>query len=84
MFQILIDLFASPRSEHRQDSRGSDRRQDSRIPEAHVYTQDRDRARPLKRRLEVTMRTLTREDRDAFTAAKHKEWASWSDKEWNW
>ena len=27
------------------------------------------------------MRNLTREGRDAFTAAKHKEWASWLDKE---
>ena len=27
------------------------------------------------------MRNLTREDRDAFNAAKHKEWASWLDKE---
>ena len=39
VIEILIDLFASPGSEHRQDSRS---------PEAHVYTQDRDRARPLK------------------------------------
>ena len=43
------------------------------MSEAHVYTQDRDRARPLKRRVEVSMRNLTREDRDAFTAAKQKE-----------
>ena len=27
------------------------------------------------------MRNLTREDRDAFTRAKQKEWASWLDKE---
>ena len=40
VFEILIDLFASPGSEHRQDSRGSGHRQDSRVPEAHVYTQD--------------------------------------------
>ena len=78
---MLIDLFASPGSEHRQDSRGSEHRQDSRVPEAHVDTQDRDRARPLKRRLEVSMRNLTREDRDAFTAAKQKDWARWLDKE---
>ena len=69
---MLIDLFASPGSEHRQDSR---------VPEAHVCTQDRERARPLKRRVEVSMRNLTCEDRDACTAAKHKEWASWLDKE---
>ena len=72
VFEMLIDFFASPSSEHRQDSP---------VPEAHVYTQDRDRATPLKRRVEVSMRALTREDRDAFTAAKQKEWASWLDKE---
>ena len=27
------------------------------------------------------MRNLTRDDRDAFTRAKQKEWASWLDKE---
>ena len=70
--EILIDLFAPPGSEHRQDSR---------VPEAHVYTQNRDRARPVKRRVEVSRRTLTREDRDAFNRAKQKEWASWLDKE---
>ena len=46
-----------------------------------MYTQDRDRARPLKRRVEMSRRNLTREDRDAFTAAKQKDWASWLDKE---
>ena len=46
-----------------------------------AHTQDRGRARPLKRRVEVSMRNLTREDRDAFTAAKQKEWASWLDQE---
>ena len=51
------------------------------MSEAHVYTQDRDRARPLKRREEVSMRDVTLEDRDAFTRAKKKEWASWLDKE---
>ena len=49
VFEILIDLFASPVSENRQDSR---------VPEAQVYTQDRDRARPLKRRVEVSTRNL--------------------------
>ena len=72
VFEILIDLFTSPGSKHRQDCC---------VPEAHVYTQDRDRARPLKRRVAVSMRTLTRQDRDAFTAAKQKGWASWLDKE---
>ena len=81
VFEILIDLFASSGSERRQDSRGSEHRQDSRVPEAYVYTQDRDRAGPLKRRVEVSLRTLTREDRGAFTGAKQKEWASWLDKE---
>ena len=78
---MLIDLFASRGSEHRQDSLGSEHRQDSRVPEAHVYTQNRDRARPLKRRVDVSLRTLTREGRNAFTAANRKEWASWLDKE---
>ena len=89
-FEILIDLFASPGSEHCEDSsvsehcedsRVSEHCGDSRVSEAHVHTQDRDRARPLKRRVEVSMRNLTREDRDAFTPAKQKEWASWLDKE---
>ena len=79
VFEILIDLFASPGSEHCEDSRVSEHCEDSRASEAHVYTQDRDRARPLKRRVEVSMRNLTREDRDAFTRAKQKEWASWLD-----
>ena len=63
VIEILTDLFASPGSEHRQDSR---------VPEAHVYTKDRDRARPLRRRVEVSLRNLTHEDRDAFTAAKQE------------
>ena len=29
----------------------------------------------------MSMRNLTREDRDAFTRSKQKEWASWLDKE---
>ena len=33
------------------------------------------------RRVEVSLRNLIREDRDAFTAAKQKEWASLLDKE---
>ena len=80
VFEMLIDLFASHSSEQRHDSRCSEHRQDSHVPEARVHTQDRDRARPRKRRVEVSLRTLTREDRDAFTAAKQKEWASWLDK----
>ena len=76
MIENLIDLCPSPGSEHRQDSC---------VPEAHVYTQDRDRARPLKRRVEVSLRNLTRDDRDAFTARERKEWASRLDKETgNW
>ena len=71
VFEILIDVFASPGSEHRQDSR---------VLEAHVYTHDRDRDRPLKRRVELSIRKLTREDRDALTVAKQEEWASWLDK----
>ena len=43
VFDILIGLFASPR----QDSRGSEHRHDCRVPEDHVYSQDRDRAKPL-------------------------------------
>ena len=46
-----------------------------------MYTQDRDRFRPLKRRVEVSMRNLSRDDRDAFNRAKQKEWTSWLDKE---
>ena len=75
VFEILIDLFASPGSEHGEDSRvsaGSEQCEGSRVPEAHVYTQDRDRFRPLKRRVEVSMRDLSREGRDAFNRAKQK------------
>ena len=68
-------------SEHCEDSQVSELCGDSRVSKAHVYTQDRDRARTLKRRVEVSMRNLTRDDRDAFTRAKQKEWASWLDKE---
>ena len=41
----------------------------------------RDRFRPLKRRVEVSMRNLSRDGRDAFNRAKKKEWTSWLDKE---
>ena len=44
----------------------------SRVPEAYVYTQDRDLFRPLKRRVEVSLRDLSREDRDAFNRAEQK------------
>ena len=74
----------SPGSEHCEDSSvspGSEQCEGSRVPEAHVYTQNRDRFRPLKRRVEVSMRDLSREDRDAFDRAKQKEWTSWLDKE---
>ena len=66
VIEMLIDLFTSPGS---QDVRAT-------APEAHVYTEDRDRARPLKRRVEMSRRHLTRDDRDTLTAAKQKEWAS--------
>ena len=103
VFEILIDLFASPGSAHCEDSRvsvGSEHCEDSRVspcsahcedsrvsvgsvqcegsrvPEAHVYTQDRDRFRPLKRGVEVSMRDLSREDPDAINRARQKEWTS--------
>ena len=79
VFEILIDLFASPGPEHCEDSRvsiGSEHCEGSCFLEAYVYTPDRDRFRPLKRRVEVSMRNLSREDRDAFNRAKQKEWAS--------
>ena len=63
VFEILIDLFASLGSEHCEDSRvsaGSEQCEGSRVPEAHVYIQDRDRFRPLKRRVEVLMRDFSR------------------------
>ena len=99
VFEILIDLFASPGSERCEDSRGSEHCEDSHVSaycedsrgseycedsrflEAHVYTQDRDRFRPLKRRVEVPMRNLSREDRDAFKRATQKASTSWLDKE---
>ena len=87
IFEILIDLFASPEPEHCEDSRvsncsehcedsrvsdGSEQCEGSRVPEDYVYTQDRDRFRPLKRRAEVSLRDLSCEDRDAFNRAKQK------------
>ena len=84
VFEIVIDLFESRGSEHCEDSHvsaGSEHCEDSRVPEAHVYTQDRDRFRPLQRRVEVSMRDLSREDREAFNRAKQKEWTAWLDKE---
>ena len=68
VFEILIDLFASPGSEHCEDfrvsaycedSRGSELFCKFRVLEAHVYTQDGDRFRPLKRRVKVSMRNLS-------------------------
>ena len=84
VFEVLIELFASPGSEHCEDFRVSascEHCEGSRVMEAHVYTQDRDRLRPLKRRVDVSMRNLSRDDRDAFNRAKQKEWTSWLDKE---
>ena len=99
VFEILIDLFASPGSEHCKDSRvsagsehcensrvsaGSEQCEGSRVSEAHVYTQDRDLFRPLKRSVEVSMRDLSREDRDAFNRAKQKNGhRGWTRKLWN-
>ena len=87
--KFLVDLFALPVSYYRENSlvsAGSEYCDDSRVPEAHVYTQDRDRARPLKRRVEVSMRNLTREDRDAFTASKTEGmgFVAGPKKLWNW
>ena len=96
VFEIMIDLFASLEPEHCEDSRvsngsehcedsrvsdGSEQCKGSRVPEAYVCNQFRDRFRPLKRRVEVSVRDLSREGRDAFNRAKQKEWASWLDKE---
>ena len=67
VFEILIVLFASPGSEHCEDfhvsahcedSRGSEHGEGSRVLEPHVYTQDRDRFRPLKRRGSVNAKFL--------------------------
>ena len=63
VIEILTDLHASPSSEQRLDYR-------ARKP---MHTPDRDCVRPLKRRVEVSARNLTRSDRDAFTAAKQKK-----------
>ena len=79
VFEILIDLFASPGSAQCEDSRvsvGSEQCEGSRVPEAHVFTHDRDRFRPLKRGVEVSMRDLSREDPDAINRARQKEWTS--------
>ena len=80
VFQNIVKIPVF-QTEHCEDSRVSEHCEDSRVSEAHVCTQDRDRFRPLKRRVEVSMRNLTREDPDAFTRAKQNEWASWLDKE---
>ena len=78
------DSRVSASSERCEDSRvsaGPKKCFGSRVPEAHVYTRNRDRFRPLKRRVEVSMRNLSHEDRDALNRTKQKEWASWLDKE---
>ena len=71
---MKIPVFSNS-SEHCEESRvsdGSEQCEGSRFPEAFVYTQDRDLFRPLKRRVEVSMRDLSREDRDAFNRAEQK------------
>ena len=70
--ETLIDLWASPSSEQLLDSRA---------PEPTRVHSKTGSCQALRRREEVSVRNLTCSDRDAFTAAKQKEWASWLDKE---
>ena len=77
----MIPVFQLAQNIEDSVSAGSEHCEGSHVPEAHVYTQDRDRFRPLKRRVEVSMRDVSREDQDAFNRAKQKEWTSWLDKE---
>ena len=80
VFEILIDLFASPGSEHCEDSSVSEHCEDSRVGSSCVHSRSRS-CQTSEAGVEVSMRNLTCEDRDAVTRAKQKEWASWLDKE---
>ena len=65
VYQMVQNSVKVPRV-----SAGSEQCEGPRVPKAYVYTQDRDRFRPLKRRVEVSMRDLSREDRDTFQSSK--------------
>ena len=51
--QLVQNIFEDFRVSH-----GSEQCEGSRVQEVHVYTQDSDRFRPLKRRVEVSMRNF--------------------------
>ena len=79
VFEMLIDLFASHGSEQRHDSRVQSIVRIPMHPKPVCTLRTEIEQGPRKRRVEVSLRTLTRKDRVAFTAAKQKEWALWLD-----
>ena len=69
--EILLDFFAEPGLTA-----------DSNSYVTQVFSAERYGSRKqLKKRVEVSLRELSRDDRAAFDAAKAKEWQSWLDKE---
>ena len=87
VFEILIDLFASPVSDFCENSHvsaGSEHCDDFRVPEAHVYTQDRDRARPLRRRVEVSMLVKIEIEMHSREQNKRNGLCGWTMKLWKW
>ena len=72
VIEIMTDFYAQPRN---------DGMETSYVTETyHAATKERHHNK-MKRRLEVSVRQLSREDRERFILAKAKEWTSWLDKE---
>ena len=68
LIEIMTDFFAEPRSNGDGPSFVSE-----------IYHAGADKKK-MKRRIEVSVRQLNREDRTLFVKAKAKEWTSWLDK----
>jgi quinolinate synthase len=68
VIEIMTDFFAEPRSNGDGPSFVSE-----------IYHAGADKKK-MKRRIEVSVRQLNREDRTLFVKAKAKEWTSWLDK----
>ena len=73
MIEIMTDFYAQPRKNGAEMSYVSET--------YHTTTKEKPRNHKMKRKIEVSIRQLTREDRERFVTAKAKEWTSWLDKE---
>ena len=71
VIEIMTDFYAQPRNNGTETSY---------VTEAYATETKEKRQNKMKRRLEVSVRQLTREDRERFIKAKGKEWTSWLDK----